>query len=562
MIPDAKGGGSQPIGKTSALDNVEPSYKGMVAQSSSYWGDLQFTSGPVYVGALICFLFILGLFIVRKPIKWVLFASTVLAIFLAWGHNMAWLTDFFIYYFPYYNKFRAVSSWMIIAELTMPILAILAVKEIMESPDHLKKNPLYFYVSLGLTAGLALLFWLVPTGFFDFINSADTAQINEAIKQNTPANADPAQAQQVKAYFDGYLDNLETARISIFKASALRSFLFILLGAGVLFLYFRKKLNSKAVVYVVLGLLILTDLWMVNKRYLNDNDFADARRMEKPYPLMPANEYILSDVDPDYRVLNMTSGNFTMDASASYYHKSLGGYHAAKLRRYQDLIEHRLFPEQAALINTLQNKPNDTAINATLAGLTSINMLNTRYIIINPETPALRNPFALGNAWFVSEVQMLKDADEEIKALDGFNPAQTALVDQRFSEQLQGYKGGRDSASRIVLREYKPNKLTYDVTGGQGMQLAVFSEIYYPYGWKAFIDGQEAPIFRTDYVLRGLVIPAGQHTVVFSFEPESYSKGTLISYIGSALLLVLILAALYMEWRKKARAGKTVEVKK
>lgn len=552
MIPNTKGGASEPIGKNNAaLENVDRQYKEAIAQQSSYWGELQFTSGPVYVGAIICFLFVLGLFIVKKPIKWVLFASTVFAILLAWGHNLSWLTDFFINYVPYYNKFRAVSSWMIITELTLPLLAILAIKELVENPETIRKKALYFYLSFGLTGGIALLFWLLPTTFFDFMSNAELSQFEDFRKKG----ADPSQ-------LNAYIDNLEAARIAIFKISAIRSFFFILLGAAVLFMHSRVKNMSKYIVYAILGILIMADLWMVDKKYLNDKDFVAAKQMEVPYPKTPANEYILKDKDPDFRVLNLATGNFTMDASVSYYHKSLGGYHAAKLRRYQDLIEHRLFLEQERLVGVLSKDTPDSVRLATMYGLTSLNMLNTRYYIYNPDAPALRNPAALGNAWFVKNVKVVENADAEIKALDNFIPANTAIVDKRFESLLADFKDARDPESKIVLREYAPNKLTYDAIGLKENQLAVFSEIYYPYGWKATIDGQEIPHFRANYVLRAMVIPKGDHTIVFTFEPESYITGTKLSYASSILLFVIVLGALGWELRKKMKAKKTADITK
>jgi hypothetical protein len=546
LIPDAKGGASEPIGaKSGALDNVDRQMRKAIGQQGSYWGDLQFTSGPVYVGAIICFLFILGLFIVKKPVKWALFATTVFAIMMAWGHNMAWLTDFFINYIPYYNKFRAVSSWMIVVDLTMPLLAILAIKEIVDNPEVFRKKSLYFWLSFGLTAGISLIFWLTPTTFFDFISNAEFTQFDAYRKQGADAN-------QINAY----IDNLEIARISIFKASAIRSFLFILLGAGLLFLYSRMKKMSKYVVYGGLGLLILIDLWVVDKHYLNKEDFVAARQMEVPYPKTTASDYILKDLDPDYRVLNLATGNFTMDASVSYYHKSIGGYHAAKLRRYQDLIEHRLFNEVTSLTSVLNKEIPDSVRIATMYSLSSLNMLNTRYYIYNPEAPPLRNPAALGNAWFVKKVKVVDNADEEIKALNNFNPSNTVIVDKRFESMLGDFKEARDPESKIVLREYAPNKLTYDAIGLKENQLAVFSEIYYPHGWKVTIDGQEAPYFRANYVLRAMVIPKGNHTIVFSFEPRSYILGTRLSYAGSIILILLVLAAFGWELRNQLRKRK------
>lgn len=549
LIPDAKGGASEPIGKgSSALDNVDRNYRDGIAQQSRYWGDLAFTSGPVYVGALICFLFVLGLFIVRGAFKWVLFAVTLQAIFLAWGHNLMSLSEFFINYVPFYNKFRAVSSLMIVVELTMPILAILAIKEITDKPKLLKEKPWFFYISLGLTAGITLILWLMPTTFFDFISSAESGQFNEYRKQGSDATQ-----------LNAFIDNLEIARISIFKASAIRSFLFIVLGAAILFIYSRVKKMSKYIVYAALGVLIIIDLWAIDKRYLNDKDFTTAQKMDVPFTPSAANTYILNDKDLDFRVLNLATANLTTDAAPSYFHKSIGGYHAAKLSRYQDLIEHRILSENSSLVDVLSKDTPDSIRIATMYSLTALNMLNTRYYIYNPEAPPLRNPAALGNAWFVKKVVMVENADAEIKALNNFIPSTTVIVDKRFEEQIANFKETRDPASKITLREYQPNQLTYDAVGLKEAQIAVFSEIYYSKGWKVFIDGKESQYFRANYVLRAMMVPAGDHTIVFKFEPESYFLGNKISLAGSILLIILVVGAFAWEIRRSFFFKKDLE---
>jgi len=541
MIPDAKGGESEPIGKTkSALDNVDRQYKEAVAQQSRYWGSLPFTGGPVYAGAFIAFLFVLGLFIVKGKLKWALFGVTVLAMMLSWGHNFRFLTDLFIDYLPYYNKFRAVSSILIIAEVTMPLLGILALKEIVENPQIIKTKKAFFFISLGLTAGVTLLFIMMPTLFFNFTTPSEVGQFNEYLKQGAS-----------KSQIDAILSNLEIARISIFKMSCIRTFAIIIIGAACIWAYASVKKSNKYVLYAALGILILIDLVPIDKRYLNDKSFVSKKQVDVPYTATAADEYILQDTTADYRVLNLTTGNFTLDASTSYFHKSLGGYHAAKLRRYQDLIDHRIDKEQERLINTLKASVPDSVLISTLYGLTTMNMLNTKYYIYNPESRPLRNPAALGNAWFVKKVTLVNNADEEIKAMDNFSPSTTAIVDKRFENEVTTFKGEKDPNSTIKLTEYKPNYLSYEVKNLKAEQLAVFSEIYYSKGWDAFIDGNKAPYFRANYVLRAMVIPAGDHKIEFKFEPRSYFVGEKISLAGSVLLVLFLGISLFFEFRKK-----------
>ncbi len=541
MIPDAKGGESEAIGKTkSALENVDRQYREPVAQQSRYWGNLPFTSGPVYVGAFIAFLFILGLFIVKGRLKWALFAVTILAMMLSWGHNFRFLTDFFIDYIPYYNKFRAVSSILIIAEVTMPLLGILALKEIVENPSIVKTKKVFFFISLGLTAGLTLLFLLMPGLFFNFTTPEEVNQFNAYLKQG--AN---------KSQIDAILSNLEIARMSIFKMSCIRTIAIIVIGAGLIWTYASVKKMSKYVLYAALGILILIDMVPIDKRYLNDKSFVPKKQMEVPYTASAADEFILQDTTSSFRVLNMTTGNFTLDASTSYFHKSLGGYHAAKLRRYQDLVDRRIGKEQERLINTLKAGAPDSVLIATMYGLTTMNMLNTKYYIYNPEARPLKNHAALGNAWFVKNVTMVDNADAEIKALDNFSPATTAIVDKKFETELSSFKGDKDFQSTIKLVDYKPNYLVYETKNLKANQLAVFSEIYYDKGWDAYIDGNKAPYFRANYVLRAMVIPAGDHKIEFKFEPQSYYMGEKVSLAGSVLLVLFLAVALFFEFRKK-----------
>ncbi|HOY31322.1 MAG TPA: YfhO family protein [Bacteroidales bacterium] len=543
MIPNVKGGGDAAIGETkSALDKVDRNYRKEIAQMNHYWGNMPFTAGPVYAGAFVCFLFILGLFIVRGKLKWALFGVTVLAIMLSWGHNFMPLTDFFISNVPFYNKFRAVSSILIIVELTIPLLAMLALKEIADHPGLIKEKKSVFFTALGLTAGLTLIFVTMPATFFDFIKDTEKTQFDEYLKQGA------AQSQ-----IDDFMSNLEIARISIFRMSCLRTIAFIVLGAGLLWMYASVKKMSKYVLYAGVALLVLIDMVPVDKKYLNNEKFIEKNKNENPFTLSVADKAILEDTAASYRVLNLTAGNFTTDATTSFYHKSIGGYHAAKLRRYQDLIENRIIKEHDRLIKTLKANVPDSVLMATLYGLTSLNMLNTKYFIYNPDAGPLRNPAALGNAWFVEQVRMVENPDEEIKALDNFIPSNTAIVDKRFEKEAGAFSGGKQAGASILLTDYKPNHLTYEAKDLTNSQLAVFSEIYYDKGWKAYIDGTEAPYFRADYVLRAMVIPAGNHKIEFKFEPKSYVTGEKISLAGSVLLVLLVAGALFFEYRKKKK---------
>lgn len=549
MIPNVKGGESERLGVTkSALDGVDRKYKEAVANQNHYWGNMPFTSGPVYVGAFLVFLFMLGLFIVKGKLKWALLGVSILAVLLAWGHNFNFLSDFFIDYFPFYNKFRAVSSMLVIVELTIPLLAILALKEIADNPKLIKEKKWFFIISLALTAGLTLLFLLAPRMFFSFTSTAENLQFADYIKQGAE-----------KSQIDDFIANLETARLYIFKMSCLRTLAFILIGAGLLWVYASAKKMSKYVLYAAVGILILVDLVPVNKKYLNNKDFTEEKKVENPFVMSPADQYILSDNSLDFRVMNLTTGNFTTDAATSYYHKSIGGYHAAKLRRYQELIEHRLFKEQERLVNTLKANVPDSVLVATFYGLTSLNMLNTKYFIYNPEAKPLKNPAALGNAWFVQEVKTVENADAEIKAIENFVPYNTAIVDKCFDDNLVDYKGGREAASSITLTEYKPNYLAYEAKGLKSPQLAVFSEIYYNKGWKVFIDGNPAEYFRANYILRAMVIPAGDHKIEFKFEPASFYAGSKISFAGSALLFLVIVAAGFFTYRSYKRKNKVTK---
>lgn len=510
LVPDVKGGSSVFIGQEPDLvKEVPQQYRQVIAQQMRYWGDQPFTSGPVYVGAFVLTLFILGCFIVKGPLKWALLSATVLSIVLAWGKNFMPLTDLFIDYFPMYNKFRAVSSMLVIAEFCIPVLAILALKEILENPAILKEKKHATLFSLEITAGVALIFALFPNLFFSFLSQ------QEQMAFLPQANANP-QVQQILAY-------LESVRRSIFTADAWRSLVIILLGAGLTYLYATQRIKKYSFIAVI-GALILCDLYMVDKRYLNSSNFVPKRQLTNPFPMTEADKEILQDKDPNYRVFNLTVQNPFSDPTTSYYHKSIGGYHAAKLRRYQDLIEHQLSKENQQVLN----------------------MLNTKYIIRNDENGkpyVQRNTGALGNGWFVSSIQWVNSADEEMKALDHLNPLDTAVINVRFKEALGNIVLNKTPGDTIQLTSYKPNELTYTANSVNG-GLAVFSEIYYPDGWKVTIDGKPAKEVRADYVLRALHIPEGKHEILFRFDPDSVKNSETIAFIALALIGLLFAATI------------------
>jgi hypothetical protein len=519
FIPNIKGGATGLIGKNEyALKNVDSQLKETVANNANqYWGDQPFTSGPVYAGAIIVFLFVYGLFIIRGRLKWWLLIGTVLSIMLAWGKNFMPLSDLFLDYFPGYNKFRAVSMTLVIAELTLPILALLALNKVISEPTVFKQKVKVFqfqihpfYLSFIITAGLALLFALLPSAFFKFLNVQEIAGIAQQKKSN------PEYATQITDFYA----NVEIARKAILKADAFRSFVFILL-AGIVIWAFTASRLKKGIAIGLISLLILVDMWSVNKRYLNKENFISKSKAEKPYQKTRADELILKDVDPNYRVLNLTVDPFA-DAGTSYFHKSIGGYHGAKLRRYQELYDH-----------LMKGKLN----------MNLLNMLNTKYIIQaddKKQPTVYPNMKALGNAWFVKEIKQVQNADEELQAMTDFKPETTAIVDQRFNKYLKNFTPVYDSTALIKLIKYAPNNLQYQVNSDKD-QLAVFSEIYYDKGWNAYVDGALTPHFRVDYVLRGMIVPAGKHFVEFKFEPKVFKLGEKISFASSLLVILLVL---------------------
>lgn len=538
LIPNAKGGASVPLSSSEiAMENGEFAqyYNGF----SMYWGDQPGTAGPVYVGAIICFLFILGLLVVKGPMKWALLVATVISILLSWGHNFMPLTQWCIDTIPMYNKFRTVSSILVIAEFTIPLLAIMALAKVLkEHSSVLGKNMWKFHVSLGLTAGVALLFWLMPSLFPAYTS------LNE---------------QEQLAQYPQILADLTNVRQAIFKADALRSFIFIILGAAFVWLYAKKKINS-AVALCGIIVLCLIDMWGVNKRYLNNDMFVMPEQIHSSFAKTPVDEQILQDPDLDYRVLNFTTNTFN-ENETSYFHKSIGGYSAVKLGRYQDLIDQHIAPEMSNVIKSFNDTQGDMASVKADSLFPVLNMLNTKYFIVGAgqdgQKFAVRNPHAMGNAWFVDGVRIVGSANEEIAALDTENLHKVAVVEKTFEPALgAGNKAiVHDSASTIKLTKYEPNELDYEATTPNG-GLAVFSEIYYP-GWTATIDGNPLELGRANYILRMAYIPAGKHTIHMEYKPASIGVTETLAFIAIALLILAFIAAVGLTIRKELNNKKT-----
>lgn len=540
LVPNAKGGASVPLAaNTEAMKKADPNFMQIYQQLGQYWGDQPGTSGPVYVGAFVLMLFILGLFIVKGPIKWALLAATILSILLSWGHNFMPFTNFFLDYIPMYSKFRTVASILVIAEFTIPLLAMMALKKIVDEPDLLTKKAKFVYISFGLTGGIALLFALMPTLFFsDFISSQEL----EAFK-SIPAE-----------YLSPLESNLRSIRESIFTADCWRSFWIIVIGTLLLFLYKFKKLKAEYMVGAI-AILCLIDMWQVNKRYLNDEMFVEKSVREQAQPMTQTDRQILQDKSLDYRVLNLASNTFN-ENETSYYHKSIGGYHAAKLRRYQELIDAYISPEMQKMMPAIAKAGGDmTKVNGDSL-FPVLNMLNAKYFIVPlqaNQTVAIENPYVYGNAWFVDKVTYVKNANEELDALGKLNLRHEAVADARFQSQL-GESKNQDSTSIVKLTAYEPNQLTYDVRSATG-GIVVFSEIFYP-EWTATVDGKPVEIGRVDYVLRALNVDKGHHKVVLTFDPKSVKQTETVAYLSYCVLLLVVLFAVYFKRKedKKAQA--------
>lgn len=528
LIPNFYGGTYQKLSMNSEMAKVleQNNYQAREIlkeqQWPMYWGSQPFTSGPVYVGAIIVFLFVLGLILVKGPMKWWLLVATVLSIMLAWGHNFMALTGFFLDYIPGYNKFRSVTMTLVIAEVTMPILGILALKELFNPERDRKKTFKALLLAFYITGGICLFFGIFPGMFLDFVGIND----------------------KTHGLPDFMLTALIPDRRSMLVMDSFRSFAFITLTATLLWAILFNKLKL-AYGFPILIALILIDLFAVDKRYVNNDDFASKSKVEQPFEMTQADQQILQDKSMDYRVLNLTVQDLTGDFNTSYFHKSLGGYHGAKLRRYQELMTYGIEPDVKELSKS--QSTNNTPV---------LNMMNTKYFIAagQDRVPfAIPNRNALSNAWFVNSYKLADNPDAELNMIRHFNPRDEAIVDKSFSGDLKGYIPGRSPGDTIKLDSYEPNDLVYSYKTNQN-GLAVFSEIYYPKGWNAYVDGKLTGHFRVNYVLRAMVLPAGEHKVIFKFEPKVYFLGEKISFISSLILIALVVLFGFAEIRKAMKA--------
>ena len=535
LVPNTKGGASVPLSMNeTAMAKADPNYIEIYNQIGQYWGEQPGTSGPVYVGAFVLMLFILGLFIVKGPIKWALLAATILSILLSWGKNFMGFTDFFLDYVPMYAKFRTVASILVIAEFTIPLLAMLALKKFLEEPDQIKPRLKYVGISFCLTGVVAMLFSVMPSTFFDsFISTSEM----QALKSLPAEHVGPL------------MTNLTEMRQAMFTSDALRSFYIILVGTGILLAFAYGKLKKEYAIAIIL-VICLVDLWTVNKRYLNDEMFVPKSEREAPQQMTQADEQILHDKSLDYRVLNLASNTFN-ENETSYYHKSIGGYHAAKLRRYQEMIEQYISPEMQQMFKAVSEAGGDMTKISGDSIWPVLNMLNTKYMIFplqGGQTVPLQNPYTYGNAWFIDKIQYVANANEEMAAVGQLNLRHEAVADAKFKTQL-GEAMEQDSVSIVTIKGYEPNELSYEVNSGKG-GVVVFSEIYYP-GWTATIDGQPAELGRVNYILRALNVKSGKHDVVLTFKPKSVNTTETIAYISYVILMLVVLGAVYMEYRRR-----------
>jgi hypothetical protein len=526
LIPNYKGGVSEPIAEKNRdlLSGLDEQHQEAVGNFEQYWGDQPFTQGPVYIGAIVCFFALLGFIIIKGPIKWFVFFAALLSIMLSWGKYFEGFTGLFFHYFPFYNKFRSVSMILVIAELVLPLLAALAIDRIIKSKDFFKEKvslPFFdkpleggkiFFSCLIFLGGLTLIFYLIPGVITDFTKPNEVGETIQMYREQNPK----VDVSQIKAYLDEIMPSVEAVRKKIFTADAGRSFLFIILAAGLVWVYDKKYIKGQLFAGV-LTFFILMDLPNVDLRYLNKTNFKSKHAESTPFEPDAADQQILTDTTLDYRVYNTTIRP-DQDGRTSYFHKSIGGYSAIKMKRYNELLTYQI----------------------ERGNVEALDMLNTKYVIVGNkqgENQAERNPGALGNAWFVNNVKIVPSADSVMGALSHFNAATTAIVENKYADYLKGVTLSSDSTSKIRLNSYEPNDLVYS-SNANSTRLAVFSEIYYKDGWDAFIDGKPADYICVNYVLRAMLIPAGTHTIEFKFEPKEYAIGEKIS-LASSLILIL-----------------------
>ncbi|MDG5799333.1 YfhO family protein [Marinilabiliaceae bacterium ANBcel2] len=548
LIPNFMGGASEPIGANSELTANLPQrvaerlqqeginlgeqqnqfinqLSNEIAGQSQYWGSKPFTSGPVYLGALVCFLFVLSLFIYKGKEKWWLLGGTILSILLAWGHNLEWFNMFMFNYFPLYNKFRTVEMALVIASVTIPILAVLGLNKIIKEPEIVTENSGKFMAALGLTAGVSLIFYLFPN-LLSFMNEHEMSALTGQQMSN------PEQA----VIYDIIISELKFARMTLLKSDAFRSLIFIALGSGGIWYFAKGKIGAKYLLPAI-AILILVDLWGVNKRYINNDHFVPKREIEQTFTAKDADRDIMEDEELYFRVFAINRNAFN-ETKTSYFHKSIGGYHGAKLQRYQDVIDRYLQTYRQQLTSLLQESHNPLSMEEALRDMPALNMLNSKYIIFHSDMSPLQNPYRMGNAWLVNDIRTVSSNLEELNAIEQFDLHQTAVVHDEFSNVLQNYTIG-EAGGNIDLTYYSPDELHYNAQSNSS-QLALFSEIYYPKGWRAYINGVEAPIVRANYLLRGVFVPEGESEIVMKFEPASYRWGKTIAAVSSFIILFLI----------------------
>jgi Bacterial membrane protein YfhO len=588
LVPDAKGGAPSALGNDKSLiAKANPQFRDNLSQSNHYWGDLP-SPAPAYFGAIAVFLFVMGMIYLNRKIKWAFLASLVVMVMLSWGKNFMGFTNFFLDYFPGYDKFRAVSSILCVAGIVVPILGILFFDKFLKEPSIISSNFKKFYIAAGSFIAVLILIFITPSSFFEFFSLQEIDMFGKQIESNSE------QASMIQ----NFIDSLKEIRIGIFKADLLRSLFFIGSTMAIIWL-FAKEILEKSAAIIILGSLVLIDMWPVNKRYFNNEkvngkytNWVDPEQSQVHFTASKADKDILImetapnpglqdkivkavelekvkirtaapkykeellnkvrfgilNLNSNYRVLKL--GNPFSDASISYYHKSIGGYHGAKLKKYQELIDFSITPEMNRFIDAIKKNPSQDSLMIAYKNLPVLNMLNTKYIVYNESATPLINPSALGNAWFVKSIKKVGNADEEILALKQFDSKNEAIVQNIFSPQIDGFSFQMDSAASIKLKEYNPNHLTYESSSTVN-QLAVFSEIYYADGWNVYIDEKKSDYFRANYVLRAMKIPPGKHTIEFKFEPQIIQTTNKIAAASSILLILLVLGSIYFEVKNR-----------
>ena len=539
LVPNAKGGASVPLVQNkTAMEHANNDYIGIYEQIGQYWGNQPMTAGPVYVGAFVLMLFVLGLIIVKGPLKWALLAVTILSILLSWGRNFMPFTDFFLDYIPMYAKFRTVASILVIAEFTIPLLGMLALKQwLTDDQQPIAKSLKPLFLAFALTGGVAALFALMPKLFFsEFISNSEM----QAMSQIPADQLAPL------------LQNLTEMRVAVFTADCWRSFWIIVMGTACMLLYKYKKLRAEWLVGL-LTVLCLVDMWQVNKRYLNDEMFVSKTVREEPVQKSTAIDHILQDKALDFRVLNLATNTFN-ENETSFYLKSIGGYHAAKLRRYQELIDAYISKEMEQTFSAIAEAQGDMTQVKGDSIYPVLNMLNTKYFILplqGGQTVPVENPYTYGNAWLVDKVTYVDNANQELDLMGKIDLRHEAVADAKFKAQL-GEAVAQDTLSVVRIKSYEPNQVSYEVESDKG-GVIVFSEIYYP-GWTATVDGVEQELGRVDYVLRALQVKPGKHEIVLSFFPKTITRTETIAYVALAILLLLVIGLAVQGWRKAKRS--------